>query len=120
MGINYYVKVPSKCPTCGHKPYEEVIHVGKSSFGWTFLFRSYPDRLLTSKKAWEHYITRLGVVIYDEDGVEHPVEEFFKRVEARRHERAITRTPDYQRDPSAYHSYWQDEDGYEFCELEFS
>ena len=42
MGTNYYIH-PDPCPNpCAHCRAPEVIHLGKSSSGWAFLFRAYP------------------------------------------------------------------------------
>lgn len=44
MGTNYYVHVPPACGgTCGIHCKDEKIHLGKSSAGWAFAFRAYPD-----------------------------------------------------------------------------
>lgn len=40
MGINYYLTKP-RCPTCGHKA--DRLHIGKSSAGWFFGLRVYPN-----------------------------------------------------------------------------
>lgn len=37
MGTNFYLHEPP-CPTCSRR---EVVHVGKSSAGWSFGFRGY-------------------------------------------------------------------------------
>ena len=43
MGTNYYVR-PGECENpCAHCRAPETIHLGKSSAGWTFSFRAYPD-----------------------------------------------------------------------------
>ena len=36
MGTNYYINGKA-CPTCG-KQEREIIHIGKTSHGWKFLF----------------------------------------------------------------------------------
>ena len=40
MGTNYYLRHP-KCPTCGHARGD--LHIGKSSAGWYFGLRIYPN-----------------------------------------------------------------------------
>lgn len=70
MGTNYYVKTEQKppCATCGHQEVIEPLHIGKSSFGWQFLFAPYPDHGLTSWAAWQAYLD--GKTIVDEYGGE--------------------------------------------------
>lgn len=40
MGTNYYLRTPA-CPHCGSSGSE--LHIGKSSAGWNFGLRIYPD-----------------------------------------------------------------------------
>lgn len=43
MGTNYYVR-PAPCERpCIHCQAPETIHLGKSSGGWAFMFRAYPE-----------------------------------------------------------------------------
>lgn len=42
MGTNYYFHKNKPCPTCGH-PLEEPLHIGKSSAGWCFALKVYPE-----------------------------------------------------------------------------
>ncbi len=41
MGTNYYVKLGN-----------DKLHIGKKSYGWKFLFQSYPDKLLQNFEDW--------------------------------------------------------------------
>jgi hypothetical protein len=56
MGTNYYVRPKDACPVrC-----DRWVHLGKSSAGWDFSFRAYPDR-----PAWDaHDIITWPVVDY--------------------------------------------------------
>lgn len=40
MGTNYYLRTAA-CPTCGHQ--KNDLHIGKSSAGWYFGLRVYPN-----------------------------------------------------------------------------
>lgn len=40
MGTNYYLRTPP-CSQCGHSGFE--LHIGKSSVGWNFGLRIYPN-----------------------------------------------------------------------------
>jgi hypothetical protein len=75
MGTNYYVKAEEKpaCPTCGHHPNVEPLHIGKSSGGWQFLFAPYPEHGLTSWAAWKSFLADKGIV--DEYGQDVPLAE---------------------------------------------
>ena len=44
MGTNYYVRTKPSCGgKCADHCHGEDIHLGKSSAGWAFTFRAYPD-----------------------------------------------------------------------------
>jgi hypothetical protein len=83
MGTNYYwepINVPPPCPTCGHAPPHERLHVGKSSAGWTFTFQAYPARGVTSFLDWRDEFERPGWRIVDEYGVPVPLADFLALV----------------------------------------
>lgn len=54
METNYYFQ-PNGCEHCGHNP--DLIHIGKSSYGWNFLLHVDPviglNNLDDWKKRWE-------------------------------------------------------------------
>lgn len=64
MGTNYYL-VRDVCPTCGHEG--ERLHIGKSSAGWCFALRVYPERGIDSLEAWEREWEKAGTIV-DEYG----------------------------------------------------
>jgi len=43
MGTNYYLRVSGCKNPCEHCRAPQLIHLGKSSAGWTFSFRAYPE-----------------------------------------------------------------------------
>ena len=126
MGTNYYLRT-DVCPHCNRE--RERVHVGKSSFGWPFLFRGYrewpPDGVphpITSASEWVQFIAQSiaeGAQLVDEYGGRQDVAQFWDMVEAKRGE---TRGPDNDR--SYCHgerkSEWFDAEGYRFCDSEFS
>lgn len=61
MGTNYYFKTESK-----------KLHIGKSSFGWEFLFRKNEDLGLNSRQDWLDflYMNQDRGIIRDEFGKE--------------------------------------------------
>lgn len=53
MGTNYYwISDEGKCPRCGRSDNEEK-HIGKSSGGWCFSLRVYPDEGINTLEDWE-------------------------------------------------------------------
>jgi hypothetical protein len=80
MGTNYYVEPPPCCPTCGHRA--DIVHIGKSSMGWRFTFRGYPEQGLTSAKAWFAYLE--GKRINDEYDRPVTLDEFKALVERKK------------------------------------
>ena len=61
MGTNYYV-ILNHCDHCGRG---DRVHIGKSSFGWTFGFRGYTSAydcngLVTPIKSYQDWITYIG------------------------------------------------------------
>ena len=69
MGTNYYLRL-FPCPTC-HKS-DESLHIGKSSYGWTFSFRGYDgstgEPVIKSEKDWRRVMKEPDRGIYDEYG----------------------------------------------------
>ena len=52
MGTNYYLYIRSNhCEHCGRVD-EEKLHIGKSSAGWVFALKLYPDRGIDSLDDW--------------------------------------------------------------------
>ena len=50
MGTNYYLK-NDPCPHCGRS--DDRRHIGKSSGGWTFALRVYPDEGINTLEDWK-------------------------------------------------------------------
>lgn len=61
MGTNYYM-LTDVCPHCG-RPAERK-HIGKSSAGWAFGLRIYPDEGINTLEDWKRVWA--GQVIEDE------------------------------------------------------
>jgi len=75
MGMNYYLKI-NICTKCNR---HDLVHIGKQSFGWAFLFSDrYPD-----KKSWKKMIDRsTGVYIVNEYGDKVGRKKFWEMIEA--------------------------------------
>lgn len=65
MGTNYYVK-SNICEKCGKS--DEYLHIGKSSAGWCFSLKVYPDLDINSLYDWKKYLKSENMVIEDEYG----------------------------------------------------
>ena len=79
MGTNYYwQQAPEKpCHACGHGDTYEPVHIGKSSFGWVFTLRVYPDGIepgsgtrINDLDDWRHIWRDREGTIVDEYGEE--------------------------------------------------
>lgn len=94
MGTNYYVHIP---PSCGGKCETHCrggeIHLGKSSAGWAFAFRAYPDPAaapelvtwpVTDFASWRKLLG-LGKIV-DEYGHPFSATDLERKIEAKRGE----------------------------------
>lgn len=106
MGTNYFLRETTKCG-CGHEDVERVLHVGKSSVGWQFLFRSHPDEEISSAADWRRRIEAAPDGLHDAYDRAITPEDFWKMVEAKR---GGLRLPDDG----------MDGEGYRIVEHEFS
>ncbi len=70
MSCNYYAFTPET------PKYGEGLHIGKHVAGKEFLFRAHRDLGLVTVEAWREFLSRPGVVIRAEHGLEETVEEF--------------------------------------------
>lgn len=64
MGTNFYVESQPPCPTC-RREYEQL-HIGKSSAGWCFSLRVYPEKGINTLEDWRRIWS--GNTIRDEYG----------------------------------------------------
>lgn len=51
MGTNYFCKTGRKLDHYGFEV-DEILHIGKSSYGWYFTLHIYPDKEITSLIDW--------------------------------------------------------------------
>ena len=132
MGTNYYLK-PAPCETCGHSDYKK--HIGKSSFGWQFHFRSYCDNSILCYSDWLREFEDTRKVIVNEYGDLITVEQFKKLVEEKKdginHYNVSCGYPvtekeiEYCKQRQVYASYyspihcWKDSEGHTFTGVEF-
>lgn len=59
MGTNYYLDIPAgpACPTCHHQEPSKTLHIGKSSGGWVFALRVYPELGINTLRDWFSVLT---------------------------------------------------------------
>lgn len=103
MGMNYYVKIDTQEAIQDALYVNSLVysvldsfqlHIGKSSYGWTFVFQQQEiydptnkyTTLLNSYKSWKEFLTTAPVVIVNENNEEVDREEFFKMVEKKQNE----------------------------------
>lgn len=112
MGTNYYWR-KNICESC--KRYEEI-HIGKSSFGWTFSFHGTDE--IRSYKDWIKKLESEGE-IYDEYDEKICLDEFKYLVQARTKAK-LNHTIQCEKDYrfSSFNT-WLDEDGHSFSSGEF-
>jgi hypothetical protein len=72
MSTNYYLHKPSstQCNHCGHDPESEnnIIHIGKSSYGWCFALHVDPTLGINTLEDWKAKWIETGVQIKNEYG----------------------------------------------------
>lgn len=112
MGTNYYLH-RDICPTCKHA--KERIHIGKSSYGWTFTFQGFRNGWgplkAESEDDWRKELKN-GTII-DEYGEVETYEEFWKMVEDKR-KASSNHAKEYP------DGNWLDDKGNSFSSYEFS
>lgn len=106
MGTNYYLK-ENTCECCGRS---EERHIGKSSGGWVFCLRVYPDEGINTLDDWK---PRLAAnPIKNEYGDDVEFDEMWKNITERRWEgRALDVTPFGYRSLADFHQKNSSEDG---------
>jgi hypothetical protein len=89
MGTNYYAYDPSEyCEYCGRTG--DPRHIGKSSAGWCFSLRVYPDEGINTLDDWKGYLR--DKIIRDEYGRRVSLDEMLKCIteRSRRREELIS------------------------------
>lgn len=69
MGTNYYFKID-----------DNYYHIGKSSIGWEFTWKTQPDLDVYSKQQWKEFITNNSGEIENEYGIFVNKVEFFNEI----------------------------------------
>lgn len=134
MGTNYYV-TDNHCECCSR--YDEIYHIGKSSYGWAFSFRGYKvdNGYLDNLRSWQEWKVFLkNRNITNEYGERVSCEEFVKMIEGEKHPNYVRedghknlvhneqgRIPDKNGFTWFNPEYdWDDVEGFSFCSREFS
>jgi len=124
MGTNYYLH-RDVCPHCGRGG--SVLHIGKSSHGWTFSFRGYDaDKgdpvTVKSADEWAELMDEHGSLIKDEYGDAISGIDFWRMWAKKRHEK-FNHTEYVRKDPWLREhaaECWLDHEGNSFHGGEFS
>lgn len=119
MGTNYYVRTPACENACAHCSESQLIHLGKTSAGWRFLFQANPEWPREDAfTAWKK-LAASGPI---EDEYGHPLtlDELLAMAEARRDLRShLAPQPDLGRyRPDAGHDF--EAGGHDFTDRCFS
>lgn len=96
----------------GYPPPVDVLHIGKSSAGWTFALHVIPEQRLNDLENWEMLLSEPGVQIFDEYGKEIDLAALLStiRERGRAGQRLATRQSGYE-DWSAFHAANHSEEG---------
>lgn len=81
MGTNYYWYKTPACDCC--KREDPPLHIGKSSYGWCFSLRVYPEDNIKTLDDWNVLLAKQGSYIRDEYGDEISAQELLKTITER-------------------------------------
>ena len=112
MGKNYYLKL--KHGVSSDYFISAGLHIGKSSVGWKFVFQAYDFPRITSFNQWITKLKDSTYEIIDEDNEKIDLNELLELIESNSKEKSQSENNKSER------YYFQDEQGYEFCSVEFS
>lgn len=105
MGINYYAVKKKPCL------YNRVIHIGKASAGWLFLFRDNEEfHTFLQFKKW---LNNGEYVLFDEYGREVDKDELLDSIKKGQNDEKIKNNPDN------FNEYCKNIDGYRFTDRDF-
>ena len=120
MGTNYYA-YRNVCKYCGRP--ENVLHIGKNSYGWQFNFKGYNDQGIDSAKDWWKILQ--DAIIKDEYERIISYDDFRQIVLDARKEQ-LNHAAECLKENRALMGpyvtaggYWLDAEGYSFCEQDF-
>lgn len=124
MGTNYYAHV-NVCKCCKHP--EKKLHIGKSSYGWTFTFHAVRDYesldgiAIDSWKRWQEVLKKIDVEIVNECDEAVGKDEFIEIVESKKAEKLNHYHECIGKYGGAYDDgVFLDPEGQAFCWGEFS
>lgn len=110
MGTNYYAVKRKPCL------YNREIHIGKSSFGWLFLFKDNNEfHTFPQLKKWLNNNVDTGeYVLFDEYNREIDKDELLDLIEKKQNDEKSKNNPDN------FNEYCKNIDGYRFTDRDFS
>lgn len=80
MGVNYYCKEGN-----------DLLHIGKSSYGWQFVFRAYPEKDIFSRRDWIAYMIENQSIIVDEGQEEISLQDFIDKTNTEKRQKQYNR-----------------------------
>ena len=130
MGTNYYVNKKPDLVDILRGEEDLELHLGKSSAGWCFSLRIYPEMGLVNLETWYKFLSKGRITITDEYGTTHDIDDVIHRITKRswKHEHTLS---DIKKYPDRFHkdgcrrhtSSDQTKPGkgsYDLCNYEFS
>lgn len=115
MSTNYYYHLSPKnvCNYCNRSDKSEIVHIGKSSAGWTFSFHG-TDKVRSYKDWIAFFETNSGDIV-NEYGKMVSINEFKKIIESKMDAKYNHAIYSSKREPEYAQKYcWIDNDGHSF------
>lgn len=89
MGTNYFWTRRENCCEHCNRADEETLHIGKSSAGWHFSLRVYPDEGINTLEDWKARFAEPNSVIKDEYGEVQSVAEMIATITERGRDKTL-------------------------------
>ena len=89
MGTNFYL-TSEPCKYCGRTG--GALHIGKSSAGWAFALRVYPEDGIANLDDWKKKFQQTHCQIIDEYGHELNYDQMIEKIENRSHPNGLNRS----------------------------
>jgi hypothetical protein len=123
VGTNYYLKKKA-CECCGLRDDTQTIHVGKSSYGWSFSFHGIPGKI-ESEKDWKKKMEDESFELVNEYGEVVDHKWFWELVDNKRDDKNHTKycredDEGFSREHGYRDCWYDDETGSSFSKGEFS
>ena len=120
MGTNYYIRHGKKNCECCDSKIDNMLHIGKNSYGWEFSFQGYRELKLNSFSDWREFLDNSHEEIVDEYDCVVLREEFFSIVTRSKIMENKNHYLECVKDGMSYQDSCLDDEGYSISYTEFS